>query len=84
MKFTGQTWDQIKNKTAQDLMSALVKDGAIPDITRGAVQVFKYPDGRRITIHPHPKKTYGPKLLKALIEDIGWTEKDLHRLKLIK
>ncbi len=28
--------------------------------------------------------TYGPKLLKGLLADIGWEEKDLRRLKLIK
>jgi predicted RNA binding protein YcfA (HicA-like mRNA interferase family) len=84
MSFSKQTWDQLKNKTAKDLMSALGKDGAVLDMTRGAVQVFLYPDGRRVTIHYHPSKTYGPNLLKSLIEDIGWTEKDLRRLKLIK
>lgn len=65
-------------------MSALEKDGAVPDVTRGAVRVYRYPDGKRVTIHYHSKKTYGPKLLKALLRDIGWTEDDLRRLKLIK
>ena len=65
-------------------MSALEKDGAVLDITRGAVQVYRYPDGRRVTIHYQPRKTYGPKLLKFLIEEIGWSEEDLRRLKLVK
>ena len=84
MSFAKQIWNQLKNKSAKDLMSALEKDGAVLDMTRGAVQVYRYPDGRRVTIHYHPNKTYGPKLLKSLIEDIGWTEKDMKRLKLIK
>ena len=84
MNFPKNVWDQLKNKTAQDLMSALEKDGAIHDVSRGAVQVYRYEDGRRITIHPHPGKTYGPKYLKGLLDDIGWSIKDMKRLKLIK
>lgn len=37
---------------------------------------------QRITIHYHPKKTYGQHLLKSLLEDIGWSEADMKRLKL--
>ncbi len=84
MAFSEQIWDQLKNKTSKDLMSALERDGATLDTTRGAVQVYRYPTGKRVTIHYHPHKTYGPQLLKALIEDIGWNEDDLRRLKLIK
>jgi hypothetical protein len=36
------------------------------------------------SVHYHPKETYGPKLLKGLLEEIGWTEDELKRLKLIK
>lgn len=38
---------------------------------------------KRIVIHDHPRKTYGPKLLKALLADIGWSEADMRRVKLI-
>ena len=65
-------------------MTALRKDGTVLDITRGAVQVYRYPDSRRVTIHYHPNKTYGPNLLKELIREVGWTENDMRRLKLIK
>jgi len=84
MKFPPHVWTQLKNKTADELISALEKDGAILDEKAGAVRVYKYPDGRRVAIHYHPKKTYGPKLLKALVKDIGWTIDDMRRLKLIK
>lgn len=84
MKYPSHIWNQLKNKTAKDLIYALKKDGAIRDETIGAEQIFRYPDGRRISIHFHPKKTYGPKLLKALLNDAGWSEKDMKRLKLIK
>ncbi len=83
MAFKKQEWDQLKNKTADHLVSALKKDGWKHDITSGAVQVYiKSP--KRVTIHYHPKKTYQPKLLKALLADIGWTVADMKRLKLIK
>lgn len=84
MKWPDHVWKQLKNKTADDLISALKKDGATPDETRGAEQIYILRDGRRISIHYHPKKTYGAKLLKGLLEDIGWTEDDMRRLKLIK
>jgi len=84
MTFPRPIWHQLKNKSANDLISALRRDGAQLDETRGAEQVYRYPDGRRVSIHYHPKKTYGAKLLKALLKDIGWTEADLRRLKLIK
>jgi predicted RNA binding protein YcfA (HicA-like mRNA interferase family) len=84
MNFSKEVWDQLKNKCSQDLISALQRDGAMQDMCRGAVQVFRYPNGKRVTIHYHPKKTYGRKVLRTLLEDIGWTEDDLRRLKLVK
>lgn len=65
-------------------MKALVKDGWEREETSGATQGYYKGEGQRVVIHYHPKKTYRPKLLKALIADIGWSEKDLKRLKLIK
>ena len=84
MKFQKFVWAQLKNKSADDLISALIKDGWVLDETGGAERLYRHPDGRRVSIHYHPKKTYGPHLLKALLEDIGWTEDDMRRLKLIK
>ena len=84
MKFPPDIWNQLKNKTADHLISALKKDGWNPDEKIGAQQVWRHLDGRRVSIHYHPKKTYGPNLLKALLKDIGWTESDMRRLKLIK
>jgi len=84
MVFPKHVWDQIKSITADELVKALEKDGFSRDEKRGAVLVYLHPDGRRITIHYHPKKTYAPGLLKALLNDIGWDEKDFKRLKLIK
>ena len=84
-------WDQIKSVTPKRLIKALKKDGWEEEDTRGATRAFVkftangHSDTRkRVVIHYHPRKTYQPKLLKALIEEIGWTPEDLLRLKLIK
>jgi len=82
--FSKNVWNQLKNLTADKLIQALENDGAKKDETSGAEQIYHYPDRRRVSIHFHPQKTYGPKLLKALLSDIGWSEKDMRRLKLIK
>ena len=84
MKYTKQTWDQLKNISADTLIRSLEKSGWVKDEGSGNILVFISPDKKRVTIHYHPKKTYGPKLLKSLLEDIGWSEKDLRKLKLIK
>jgi len=77
-------WDQLKNITADDLIKALEKDGAIWVDSHGSVRVYKLMSGLKITVHYHPHKTFGSNLLKNLFEKISWTEADLKRLKLIK
>lgn len=39
---------------------------------------------RRVVLHVHPGKSFGPRLLRALLDDIGWSEDDLVRLRLIR
>lgn len=85
MSFAPNVWNQLKNLTADDLISSLKKDSWTKDETRGAILVFRSGDGKkRVGIHYHPKKTYGAKLLRNLLDDIGWSEDDMRRLKLIK
>lgn len=84
MTFSKQVWDQLKAKTCEDLIAALQKDGFLYEDTRGATLAYRHPDGRRVVIHYQPNKSYGRKLLKDLLEDIGWSEADMRRLKLIK
>jgi predicted RNA binding protein YcfA (HicA-like mRNA interferase family) len=85
MAFSASVWSQLKNITADDLISALEKSGwkLEPGCT-GAIQMYRNADGERVGIHYHPKKTYGPKLLQGLLNDIGWTEDELKKLKLVK
>jgi predicted RNA binding protein YcfA (HicA-like mRNA interferase family) len=87
MAFAPNVWNQLKNLTADNLISALERDGWEQDpASKGATigYIKRASPNQRIVIHYHPKKTYGPKLLKALIADIGWTEEDLKRLRLIR
>lgn len=85
MKYSKNIWSQLKNKTADDLISALVKDGFVLDEKVRAERVYRNPDGRRVSIHYHKgSKDYGRGLLNSLLEDTGWSESDMCKLKLIK
>ena len=85
MNFTKNVWAQLKGKTADQLISALLKDGFILDGIVRTERVYRHSDGRKVTIHYHTgNKSYGRGLLKALLEDTGWSENDMRRLKLIK
>ncbi|HAF71332.1 TPA: addiction module toxin, HicA family [Candidatus Acetothermia bacterium] len=84
MKYSPHVWAQLKSITADELIRGLEKDGWIRTDTVGAMMVYRHPDGRCVSIHYHPRKTYGPKLLKSLLADIGWSEDDLRRLRLVK
>jgi predicted RNA binding protein YcfA (HicA-like mRNA interferase family) len=84
MQYLANIWDQLKNLTPDRIVKALERDGWKKDTSKGPIFVYRSEDGRRVTVHYHPRKTYGPKLLKELLADIGWGEEDLRRLKLIK
>ena len=86
--FSKSAWRQLKGKTLKDIEKALLHDGWEAEETRGATRPYRHPgrppDSNRIVLHYHPKKTFSPKMLKKIISDIGWTEDDMRRLKLIK
>ena len=85
MKFSKNTWDQLKGKTADDIITALLKGGFVLDEELRTERIYQHPDGRRVSIHYHTgKQDYGPSLLKSLFDDIGWSESDMRKLKLIK
>lgn len=83
MSLAPGVWAQLKNKSADDLIAALNKDGWTCDMDGGSMRIYMK-SGRRVSIHYHPKKTYGPKMMKALLDDIGWSEEEMRNLKLIK
>ena len=85
MNYSKNAWNQLKNKTADDIIAALLIDGFLPDSEVRTERIYRREDGRKVSIHYHTgNKGYGKSLLKALLDDIGWTEKDMIRLKLIK
>lgn len=84
MSFPSHIWSQLKGISAKELIGALERDGWDRDCTVGAEQIFRKGHGRRVSIHVHPGKTFGPNLLKSILVDIGWTEKEMRDLKLIK
>ena len=87
MNWTPNIWGQVKNLTCDELISAMEKDGWVRDDDKRGATLAYYNATRksRVVIHYHPKKTFqSPKLLKNIIADIGWTEEDMKRLKLIK
>ena len=89
MALPATVWSQLKNRTAKELIRALRRDGWTRETSRRSATLAFHKDEygkarRRIVIHYHPKKTYGIKLLKSLVSDIGWTESDLKRLRLIR
>jgi predicted RNA binding protein YcfA (HicA-like mRNA interferase family) len=78
-------WNQLKNITCDELIDPLIHDGWEYDGSHGAVHVYRHnKNGRRVTIHWHPKETYGDNLLKAFLKEIGWSENDMRRLRLIR
>jgi predicted RNA binding protein YcfA (HicA-like mRNA interferase family) len=76
-------WDQLKSITSKELITALENDGWVERASGGSAIIFKK-QTRKVSIHSHPQKTYHPKQLRELFQDIGWSENDLKRLKLIK
>ena len=85
MKYSKNAWSQLKNKTADELISALLKDGFELDEVVRTERIYRHPNGRRVSIHYHKgSDTYRPGLLKSLLDGIGWSEADMRSLKLIK
>lgn len=85
MSLPQHIWGQVKNKSADKLISALEKDGFVLDEKVRAERVYRHPDGRKVTIHYHKgSDTYGSGLLKALLKDTEWSVEDMKRLKLVK
>ncbi len=85
MSFSKQVWEQLKSKTKDDLITALLKDGFLPDVHLRTERIYRHPDGRKVSIHYHKgSDCFGRGLLVAVLADIGWSETYMRRLKFIK
>jgi predicted RNA binding protein YcfA (HicA-like mRNA interferase family) len=83
MKYPKNVWNQVKNKTADEIKRTLEIDGWVKDVAIKTEEIY-LKDKKRVSIHYHPQKTYGPKLLKKILDDIGWSIEDMRKLKFIK
>ncbi len=82
----GVNYAHLRNLTAREIISALIRDGFAFDRGAGSHHVDYHPDGRRVTVTFHaPGDTFAPKTLKSMLDrESRWTEEDLRRLKLIR
>lgn len=78
-----EVWNQLKGITSNELMAALERDGWSKRASGGSAIIYKK-QNQRVSIHHHPHKAFGSSQLRDLLEDIGWSEEDLIRLRLIK
>jgi len=75
----------LRNITAREMISALLRDGFEFDRGDGSYQIFCHPDGRRVTVMFHGEgSTFTRKTLKSMLTQTKWVEEDLRRLKLIR
>ena len=77
MAFSKNVWNQLKAITADELISALKRDGYTKDPASKDATISYIKKGsktERVVIHYHPRKSYGPKLLTGLLADLGWDE----------
>lgn len=79
-------YSHLRNLTARELISALVRDGFYLRRQKGSHQRYQHTDGRRVTVSFHAAgDTFKIKTLKAMIEEQAhWSEDDLRRLGLLK
>ena len=78
-------YSRLRSLRARRLIRALKQDGFYEERSKGAVHLFKHPDGRRTTLHLHNMgQTFAVGTLKAIIEkQVRWEETDLERLGLL-
>lgn len=80
----GINYALLRNLTGREIISALVRDRFTFDRGDGSHQIYYHSDGRRVTVTYHGgSRTFERKTLKSMIDQTGWTEEDLKRLKLI-
>lgn len=79
-------YSKLRSLTARQIISALQRDGFVFERQSGSHQIYRHPDGRRVSVSFHtPGETFPTKTLRDMIEwQAHWTVADLKRLKLLK
>lgn len=79
-------WNQLRTVTTRELISALHRDGFLLKRQAGSHQIYRHPDGRRVTLSYHrPGATQAADTLRSIIlNQARWTEQDLQRLDLLR
>jgi predicted RNA binding protein YcfA (HicA-like mRNA interferase family) len=70
-------WRQLKGITSSQLIVALRADGWVERASGGSAIVFKK-DIRKVSVHSHPHKTYGPKQLIEIVNSLLQIHKRKH------
>jgi predicted RNA binding protein YcfA (HicA-like mRNA interferase family) len=79
-------YSKLRNITARNVISALLKDGFYIKSQSGSHQRYCHPDGRIVTVAFHRSSdTFPLKTLANMIEiQAKWNEDDLRRLGILK
>ncbi len=76
---------QLRNKTTNEIVGALIRDGfVLSRRSRSSRRAYTHSDGRKVFIHYHKPNDPIPRgTLGNIIESARWTEADAKRLNLI-
>ena len=71
--------------SARRFIRALEADGFQLQRVRGSHRIYRHSDGRRVVVAYHGlNDTFPIGTLRAMIEDAGWQDDDLRRLRLME
>jgi predicted RNA binding protein YcfA (HicA-like mRNA interferase family) len=74
-----------RGTSARKLVRALEADGFVLQRVRGSHRVYRRGDGRRVVVAYHAlSDTFPIGTLRSMVEDAGWKDDDLERLRLLE
>ena len=79
-------WNRLRGVTTREVIRALRRDGFLLKRQTGSHQIYRHPDGRRVTVSFHrPGQTFALVTLRSMLQtQAKWTESDLIRLGLLR
>ena len=76
---------QLRNITAVKFIRALERDGFVFKRQKGSHKIYKHLQrGNWVSVPCHQGETFTKGILDGLIDDAGWNDDDLIRLKLMR